>query len=454
LRVEDETIGDMGGCAEGRQRMATLGEGLAALWALGGTLLLVLAPKVALLPILLGGLVPVCGFWAVRGHFPWHWPSAMLLALYAAGAYLALNATWSPSPWLGLLTAGILLLCIGTVDATVGSLDANQPRIVRAMGVGAAVGVALSGALICTEALDGQRLRLWGMSLLPWLRPDARHTATGAGGELLLLPHLLNRSMAVLTLTLWPALLLARALACGKRERLLWWAALVPSSAAILLSVHTTSKVALVCGALIFGLCLMRPVAARWAAIAGFTAATLLVVPFTSALFAHKLYTAPWLFKSAQMRIVMWGFTSEQVGKHPLLGQGVLGAYAFHAAHRFDAPRAPGTDFQLETGAHSHNAYLQVWYEAGAIGAVLLLGFGLLAVRAITVQPPPRQPYLYATFCSSALVAASSFNIWEPWFLSTLAITGVLVGFGCSGAMWASGVSPPGCAPGSVGGTL
>ncbi len=51
-----------------------------------------------------------------------------------------------------------------------------------------------------------------------------------------------------------------------------------------------------------------------------------------------------------------------------------------------------------------------------------MLGIGLLVLRAIGAHSPQSQPYLYATFVSYALLAASSFSIWAPWFMAALAL--------------------------------
>ena len=80
-------------------------------------------------------------------------------------------------------------------------------------------------------------------------------------------------------------------------------------------------------------------------------------------------YLASWMPFSARHRIVIWGYTSEQIAKAPLLGAGMSTARALNNPDDMDAPRAPGTDFRLSTSLHSHNGYLQTWYETGAVGA-------------------------------------------------------------------------------------
>jgi O-antigen ligase len=83
---------------------------------------------------------------------------------------------------------------------------------------------------------------------------------------------------------------------------------------------------------------------------------------------------------------------------------------------------APGTPFPRETSVHAHNAYLQVWFEAGAVGAALLLGIGLLVIGALGRTPGRVQSLLLATFASHALIAAFGFSIWAPWLLSSFAL--------------------------------
>jgi hypothetical protein len=61
----------------------------------------------------------------------------------------------------------------------------------------------------------------------------------------------------------------------------------------------------------------------------------------------------------------IWGYTSKQIAKAPLLGSGIASARALNDYEYPNVPRAPGTNFQLSTNVHSHNAYLQIWIEGG-----------------------------------------------------------------------------------------
>ena len=91
---------------------------------------------------------------------------------------------------------------------------------------------------------------------------------------------------------------------------------------------------------------------------------------------------------------------------------------------------APGSEFRLTTSLHSHNGYLQTWYEAGAVGAAILLVIGLVVLGSLAGAPAGVQPYLYATFVACALMGGSSFSLWQPWFMAALGLAAVFAGLG------------------------
>jgi O-antigen ligase len=127
---------------------------------------------------------------------------------------------------------------------------------------------------------------------------------------------------------------------------------------------------------------------------------------------------------------VIWRQTAAQIPEAPILGAGMGAARAFHGGQGATAPLVPGTGFQLSTSLHSHNAYLQVWYEAGLVGAVLMLGLGLTVLAGLRAFPVTVQPYLAATFVGGALLMATAYSIWAPWFMGALAMTAIFAALG------------------------
>ena len=406
-----------------------------AAWTLIGVILYLalplLAPAVLLLSIgapLAWRLLKGSGLPTLRR------PSAAIVALLLAGAYLCINATWSLSASTARVSLVMLFLFVAAVHVTVQALDDGDAHAQSAMAAGLYAAMAIVGAVICIEAFSGQWLRQQAMALAPALRPDLRHMVVEDGRVTFMQPYLLNRNIAALTLLFWPTLLAIVALAATSRQRRWLLAGLVPAVAAILGAQHATSKIAFVGAAAALGAFLVSPGIAKRAIAWGWVATIVLVVPLASLAYQNELYLATWMPRTAKHRIVIWGHTSQLIAKAPILGAGINTARALHDPNDYDVPRAPGSEFRLTTGLHSHNGYLQTWYEAGAVGAAFLLGIGLLVLGSLAAAPAGAQPYLYATFVACALMGGSSFSLWQPWFMAALGLAAVFAGLG-----WALG---------------
>jgi O-antigen ligase len=289
----------------------------------------------------------------------------------------------------------------------------------------------VGGLLICLEVFSDQSLRRALIRLVPALQPSPSHVAMDGAR---LAPYLPNANVSVLAAMLWPAALLVQRLGMW-RVPLCRWAALAAAGAAaatVLASEHATSQVALAGAAAAFAVCSLRPRLGMSLLVAGWIAASLLVVPTVSLLYGAGAYRATWLPESARHRIVIWGHTAGLVADAPLLGAGIGTARALNGAGDAPAPSAPGSGFRLSTSLHSHNAYLQVWFETGAVGALILLGLGLLVLRALTRFAGDIQPYMAATFAACALLVASAYSIWAPWFMASLAMTAIFAALGAA----------------------
>jgi O-antigen ligase len=395
---------------------------LSAVWTMVGVVACGLAPLVAAYLLPLVPLAPLA--WTLRDwrRVRWLEPAAPTFLLALAGAYLLINASWSPSPGSARAFVGYLFLLAGVLHLSACTLEVCNAAAARAMAIGLWGGLAVSGTILLVEVLTQQ----WGfrqlMTYVPSLRPNPRDMDLQAGQIVNLQPYLLNRSMTVLALLFWPVALTVKGLDLPARHYAAALAGLSPVAGAILLSGHATSKIALVGGSLVFILAMISSRLAGRVAAVLWIVATLLVVPITAYAYKSELYRAPWLVFSAKHRIVIWGYTAEQVAKAPLLGAGME---ATRPLNDPNAPRVPGTSIPVTVGAHSHNAYLQAWYETGAVGVVFLLGIGLLLLRVVARAADDAGPYLLAAFATAALLAASSFTLWAPWFAASFGFTAV-----------------------------
>ena len=175
------------------------------------------------------------------------------------------------------------------------------------------------------------------------------------------------------------------------------------------------------------------PAATRRVIAWAWAGAIMLVVPLATLAYHSQLYLSAWIPHSAQHRIVIWGYTSSQIAKAPILGSGINTARALNDPEGYDAPLAPGSDFRLTTGLHSHNVYLQAWYETGAVGALLLLAIGLLVLQLVGagLDGSPALPLRHLRDVC-ALLGGTSFSLWQPWFMASF---GFAAGFAMLG--WA-----------------
>ena len=405
---------------------------LTAAWTAAGIVLWLMFPMTAPVLLPLCAIAPLAWYWSAERRLRWHRPSAVAASLALAGLYLFVNATWSLSPPSAFAAVALIFVTVAVLHIVLNALpDLDAPPL-RSMAAGTLAGLAVAGALLCVEIFSEQALRRVLIRLVPQLQPTPLHVEMAGGEVARLMPYLPNVSVSVLTLLFWPAALIACRLGLPRRHRWGVLAASAVAAATVLASEHATSKVAFAGAALVYALYLARPRLARRLVLAGWVTATLLVVPIVSSLYAAGAHRAAWLPESAQHRVVIWGYTSGEVAKAPLLGAGIGTARALHEGRSPDTPRAPGTKFQLGTGLHSHNAYLQVWFEAGAAGALILLGVGLLVLRALRRFAPMVQPHLAATFVAGALLAASSYSVWAPWLMGSLAMACIFAGLGAA----------------------
>lgn len=388
-------------------------------WTVAGVLLYVWAPLSAAYLLPVTTVVPALWVAAVSKHQPFYWPSACFLGLLLAGFYLLFNAAWSIDTLAAYGAAGICFLFIGSVHVTLQSLDRTETAALQAMANGLVLGMIIGGALIFFEVVSHQWLHRTLMNQVGWFRPHPRHMATQDDLVVYLQPYLLNRSIAVLTLLFWPCVFCIALLVQKPAARAWWLAALLPMVAAIFLSKHATSKISFVGAAVAFAAVGWSPRMAKRVIVWSWVATILLVVPLAALAYRGGLYLSGWLPHSAQHRIVIWGTTTQQIVKTPLRGAGIYAARAQNELASFDVRYAPGSDILMSTGWHSHNVYLQTWYEGGAIGALVLLGVGLMILRSLSVAAANAQRFYYASFVACALMGGSSFSLWQPWFLAS-----------------------------------
>jgi hypothetical protein len=415
-------------------RAATAAWLLTAAWTAIGLVLWTMFPMTTTVLLPMCAIAPLALYWAANGRLPWYPLSPVTALLVVFALYLLVNASWSLSLDSATRTVALAFLMVGTLHVVLNTLPDLDEAPLRAMAVGTLVGLSVGGALLCLEVFSDQSLRRFLMRLVPALQPPPQHVRMAGGGLAALAPYLPNANISVLAVLFWPAALLSVRLGLPRLARYAALAAFALVAAAVAGSEHATSQVALVGASVAFALHRLRPRLAMPLLVGGWIAANLLVVPAVTFLYSAEAYRAAWLPESARHRIVIWRYTSQQIPKAPLLGAGIATARAMNEAEAGAAESrlVPGTKLHLSTSLHSHNAYLQVWYEAGAMGMLIMLGLGVMVLRALARTEADAQPYLVAAFVACALLTASAYSIWAPWFMASLAMASVFAALGAA----------------------
>lgn len=355
---------------------------------------------------------------------------AAFIAVAAFAVWAMVSAIWSHSPSHSLLKPAFLLLTLAAVWFAIRATSTATRPVAHYIGEGVLTGLLIAFVLVAFEILTRQLITRSLFTAFPSLYANiTKHITLAADGSVQSVTIAnLNRRMAVLIWFLWPAIMLAIH-DPSRVRRLLAYASISFGAATILLyGSHQSSQVALLGGLVAFGIAswfnrtaVIGALAALW------SAAVLLVVPISLMTLNADLHKANWLFYSAQHRVVIWGTAAEEVMRAPIIG---IGADATRSAMKKAVSEAKAAEQARDFGKfdsgyanHAHNVYLQVWYELGAVGALLLLAVGLFVLRAIATLQAGVQPTAIAMFVTTSLLIGFSYSIWQTWFIAACGLS-------------------------------
>ncbi len=371
------------------------------------------------------------------------------LAFVAAGAFTAwalAACLWSADPIGGLSKVLILAGVLVMVRAAIAQIDLATTEIVDALWRGMIAGLLIGAVYLSIEAVTSRGISKFLFTHMPWLQTGyEKHLRIRKGHIVNISDANINRVTAVFSLFLWPALFTVYTSLSGRFKTAAL--AILGLSGLILMmfSRHQTSQLAILTSGIVFGLAWYAPVAARRLVAAGWVAVTALVVPLSLAAYSHQLQLSPELFNTAKARVIIWGYTAEQVLQHPMIGIGTNATGTLDQQRQAAAKERPaGYASAKETRAHPHNFYLQVWYELGVVGAVLfgLVGLALLnTIKHLTVS---LQPIALAQFTMTAAMIGSSYGLWQTWLQAAIAfaIIALLMAMKRAGAPDTTGTAP------------
>jgi O-antigen ligase len=328
-------------------------------------------------------------------------PLAIVLLLIFT-AWAVASTLWSPWPKDDQAFKILALVPLGLMFAASAGSESSH-RLTRAAGLAALIVLA---ALLTIEAV-------WQMPINRAARPDAELGDLGRN---------LMRGSVVLLAMVW-------AVAASQLQEGAGWRGIVAfliilAGAALMVPFEqAAAALGFALGFAAFALAFVAPRLAILG-VTGGLAAWMLAAPFVTPLVIANQDLIDRLPLSWAARAGIWDYVCTRILEQPIIGHGL-------EASRAVSDRISVRELDMRgVPIHPHSASLQIWFETGAIGAVLaaavLLVGGFALARGLQ-HDRATAAATAGTIASLGLVANLSFGIWAEWWIATLFIAAALV---------------------------
>ncbi len=349
----------------------------------------------------------------------------LVLILGLLIVYAGLSLAWTPNPGTAAKHFAYFAISSTGMFVCVALLTRAEISSSKALMIASVWGCAIGIAYLATRQLNGIFME---KSFLPFSISKLIKFRTGE----------ITRNFTPITLWIFPSLLWLLSALRPPMNKVLAGLLLAGATFTIAISPHETSKMALAASVATLLLASISTRAAVRILAFGWIACWLLVVPVSIFGFSYELQHSTWLPPTAQQRILIWNVVGLDVLDHPISGRGLGSTQANSPAipdlsefayQQRNLPVPPNlTVFRAN---HAHNAYLQVWYELGAIGAALFMCLGLAILGAINRLEPQQQPAMLATFGAASVILLPSYGIWQSWFIGMFALGVIMCAAAC-----------------------
>ncbi len=337
--------------------------------------------------------------------------------------WMLVSVLWTPDKRPALAAVALYVIVIPTTLIAL-ACAAHIPDVLRrAVAIAFTVAVAVAVWVSLEETLTNHVLRRALNTYIPLTRPRSVLARADNGWILALHSFVTNKNVAALLFLFWPAMLISRVLQRRPVDQWLRWGTVAALTIAVVLSDNETCKLALAVSALVFVIAVWSQRIAFGLVAFGWIAATILIVPVTLASYKLGTYKIEQLQYSGRHRLVIWGQTSERVLQKPLLGYGLASTRVIdETAEQSVKPVMPGTNIPSGTNVHSHNMFLQIWHELGAVGALLMMLCGLPVLMWLRSRSDAAAPYLLAAFTTAVCIASLSWSLVAVWFVASFGL--------------------------------
>lgn len=323
-------------------------------------------------------------------------PAPWLIALALFAAWMAVSWFWSPFEHALQALKFVFTVGAGLLFAHAAALS---PRLTLSVAAAATLVLAL---LLAIEAI-------WDMPLNRAANPDVEHSWQLTGNP--------GRGAAVLTALVWAG----AAWLWAERRWPIALAALLGAGVLASQFEQSANLAAFIAGSIAFGLGLMAPrlaIIATGAALAAWMLLAPFAIPLLLTLINPDIQPYSWA-----ARHEIWRYVCARILEQPWIGHGL------------DASRMDESVIIVQGQSvsaiplHPHSASLQIWFETGAIGAILAAA-GLLAGALALGQARRARPAAAATAATLAaigVIANVSFGIWQEWWNAAMLIAAAFV---------------------------
>ena len=336
----------------------------------------------------------------------------LLLTSLVFAAYVFLSALWSANPQLATEKGFLILLIVFCVRFSPLLIDQMSSLQLHRCTRGIVLGLLVGMTFLVFEYITQHSILNSVAKVFPGLAKTVHGTKH-------IPDYHLNANVTASILFLWPALLAM----WGWREKpvqKLFVAGLVIVSSYILYQTQSaTAQLASIVAMLAWLAAYFVPNIINLVARGLWIIAVAGTIPIFMAMHFAGLQNTTSLPYSFRDRIHIWNYTARLVPENPVLGIGIRSARNYREQQPREIPRAHQDSIFDHQGWHSHNIFLQTWYELGAVGAALLLAIGLLLLQAIDRIEPQKRPFAYALFASFSVVAAFGYGMWQSWLLAS-----------------------------------
>jgi len=350
--------------------------------------------------------------------------SVLALLIYALSA-----CVWAPSPWEGLKKVALSAACglaIWFLWRHLGQADRLQIR--SATGLALALTIPAIAVLIIDLMSRGELMR-WYLSWSQLVGADQSPTGR-------INPASWNRNATLVSLLIFPAICLIAQYGFPRTAlgRVLVVVGLTLACLFIFLAIKETAKLALIIGCLTFVLAVVSRRAVIYFIAAGWTSLMLLAIPLVNVSSQLELQRSPYIQTSGRARLVIWQAYAERIVERPLFGHGTN-------AVRTGPRMSTGYNFvskeQVEVWkeqrgpryrpVHAHSFPIQIWYELGGLGVVLVWGFGLALIASVASLPMSVFRPAVATLSVGLCTLSLTHSVWQEWFFGAFALAWALL---------------------------